>query len=333
MKINGINLNYCTCCEKETAFSLSMKTLEKEIRNKTYKFKLTCAICNVCREEVSFPGLLDLNVKEIDDQYRQIESIVSVEDIEKVMDIYNIGKTPLSIVLGFGEITITRYLLGQVPSKEYSDKIKHVLENPKYMLKILNENKEKIGDAAYKKAITPTLKLAQLFCLSKEMLRVISYIFEKTYEVTPLALQKLLYFAQGLYLAKFDKPLFNEDCEAWVHGPVYETVYNLFSDFKYNPIDDNRFAIIKDRFDELNGEEKEIVDLVINTFGKYSGRVLENITHNEQPWINARNNSQPFIPSKEIISKDAIKAFYQNLSKNEDLYTSSGLNKYISQFL
>ena len=38
-------------------------------------------------------------------------------DIKKIMDIYKIGKAPLSLALGFGEVTIPRYLEGQVPSK------------------------------------------------------------------------------------------------------------------------------------------------------------------------------------------------------------------------
>lgn len=51
-------------------------------------------------------------------------------------------------------------------------------------------------------------------------------------------------------MVMFDKPLFEEDCQAWVHGPIYEKVYELFKDFKYNPVEDNRFAIFKERFIE-----------------------------------------------------------------------------------
>ena len=57
------------------------------------------------------------------------------------------------MALGFGEITITRYLAGQMPSKEYSDIIKKALSSPNYMMKLLNENMEKMGETAYKKAI------------------------------------------------------------------------------------------------------------------------------------------------------------------------------------
>lgn len=57
----------------------------------------------------------------------------------------------------------------------------------------------------------------------------------------------LLYYIQGNYAAIYDKPLFDAPCEAWVHGPVYRNVYNLFRDFKYNPIDDDRFVPLKEK--------------------------------------------------------------------------------------
>lgn len=55
------------------------------------------------------------------------------------MKIYKIGKEPLSLALGFGKITITRYLLGQVPSKECSDIIRKALISPTFMKEKLYE--------------------------------------------------------------------------------------------------------------------------------------------------------------------------------------------------
>ena len=35
-----------------------------------------------------------------------------------------------------------------------------------------------------------------------------------------MKLQKLLYYVQGFHIAVFNRPLFNEDIEAWMYGPV-----------------------------------------------------------------------------------------------------------------
>ena len=108
---------FCTQCRKETGYGLHKIKYAKTIKDKDYSFYITSAVCSECGSEVNIPGLIDYNVKEIDDQYRFYEKLVRISDIEKLMTIYNIGKAPLSLALGFGEITISRYLDGQVPSK------------------------------------------------------------------------------------------------------------------------------------------------------------------------------------------------------------------------
>lgn len=120
-------MDFCTQCREDRTYTLRKKTIKKEIRNKIYEFEITVAECDECGAEMDIPGLLDFNMKAIDEQYRLAEGIVSIEDINKIMAIYNIGKAPLSIALGFEENTITRYLAGQIPSKEHSDVIKKLV--------------------------------------------------------------------------------------------------------------------------------------------------------------------------------------------------------------
>ena len=54
--------------------------------------------------------------------------------------------------------------------------------------------------------------------------------------ITHLKLQKLLYNAQGVYLAIKNKKLFDDDLEAWDHGPVVREVYDTYCVFGRNPI-------------------------------------------------------------------------------------------------
>lgn len=325
--------DFCLECRKETEYLLQKRDIVKTIRDKKYTFSITVAICAECGEEMSIPGLLDRNVQEVDEQYRFAEGLVTTEDIEKLMKIYKIGKAPLSLALGFGEVTIPRYLEGQIPSKEYSNIIKTALSDPAYMESRLKENREKITDAAYKKAMAAADSLMRLFSVSEKMLRVIAYVFERLEEVTPLMLQKLLYFIQGISLALYGEPIFMEDCRAWVHGPVYPEVYDLFRDFKYNPIDDARFALLVGTADALTEDEKKIINLVVDTFGMYGGKALERITHNEEPWKRARKGYSDSIPSNEILFKESIKTYYETINKTYGIGTESGLMGYIHDML
>lgn len=320
---------FCIECRRETMYRIQRISYEKCIKGKVYEFEISEAVCENCGEPVGLPGLLDSNAQEVDRQYRMQEGIVSIEDIKDLMELYKIGKAPLSLALGFGEITITRYLAGQVPSKGYSDIIRCALESPEYMMEKLNENIDKIGETAYRKAMNAVKEIEPLFALSEKMLLSISYIFKKAEEVTPLALQKMLYFIQGIHMVLFGEELFPEECEAWTHGPVFKDVYDIFKNFKYNPIDDIRFAMFQNRFQELSDNGKKVIDLVVETFGIYSGKTLERITHKESPWMDARVCCLPGEPSNEVISKQTIKRYFSEVSQKYELGNVDGIREYI----
>ena len=296
---------FCINCHRETACMPRKVKINQSVRDKSYTFEITTFVCSECGREIGFPGLMDYNIKEMDEQYRKAEEIITVEDIERLMKLYNIGKAPLSLALGFGEVTITRYLAGQVPSKEYSDIMLHALASASYMKELLDQNREKIGETAYKKAYTAATQLENLYvAVPVELLAVIAYIFSALHEVTPLTLQKLLYYIQGNYAAIYDKPLF-----------------------------DAPFVPLKESALPLTPEAKEVVDRVLDTFGMYSGKVLESITHKEAPWLDARKGFLPDETSHAEISLDAMKAYFKKVDEKYNIRTEDGLREYISKML
>lgn len=126
--------------------------------------------------------------------------------------------------------------------------------------------------------------------------------------ITPLKLQKILYYAQGYYLAMYDKPLFEEDFQAWAHGPANEEIYDKYKQYGFDSIPaPTENILIKDDtiLDFLND--------VWQTFGIYDGKFLEEQTHKEEPWINARKGYAPGEICKKIITKDSMKSFFKKV--------------------
>lgn len=312
---------FCAECMDDQPYILKKEKYVKVIRDKEYEFIVENAYCSVCGARVHVEGLDDQRARDIDEQYRRYENIVTISEIEKLKNIYDIGAGPLSLALGFGEVTMKRYTLGVVPTKEYSDIIRKALESPNYFKSLLEKNKDKLNASAYKKAKAASDKLCQMTNMSDTILATISYIFHRLEEVTPLALQKLLYFSQGHYFLKYNKPLFNEDCLAWQHGPVYRKVYDLFKELTYHVIEDNYYAVIKNRHLSLDDEQKEVIDLVLETYGLFNGKVLEHITHQQAPYNNTNHN--------KIIEKEEISNYYKNLEEQYNLSTKEGIMEYI----
>lgn len=283
---------------------------------------------------MSVPGLIDKDQQLFDTHYRLVEDLVTKAEINKVLGKYNIGKAPLSLALGFGEITVTRYLDGQMPSKRYSDILKKALYDNQFMKKMLIENRQKIGELAYNKAMISISEEDNDSELTSKIELVTQYILCKNEEITPLSLQKQLYFIQGIYLSLYKQILFNADCEAWLHGPVYPEIYHKYKKYGYDPIEDEENLICeKDLDSKLSSNEKMVVDLVTQTFGRYSGKILENITHKEEPWKIARRGIKTLDYSNEIITVKSIEEYFTGLSLEYDLLNPVDIFRYIDDML
>ena len=63
--------DFCTECRRETSYTLKKIKINQTIREKEYTFEITAAFCNECGGEMGIPGLMDYNMKEIDEQYRR----------------------------------------------------------------------------------------------------------------------------------------------------------------------------------------------------------------------------------------------------------------------
>lgn len=139
---------------------------------------------------------------------------------------------------------------------------------------------------------------------------IIQFFQEAGDPVTNLKLQKLLYYVQGWSLALRDEAAFNEQIEAWVHGPVQPSIYRQYQSYRWNPINEE---VIKP---SLDADLANLIDEVLGAYGMDSGYELELRTHQEPPWIDARKGVPADEPSNEIISHDAMSSYFKTLAQN-----------------
>lgn len=121
--------------------------------------------------------------------------------------------------------------------------------------------------------------------------------------------------------------MFDDECQAWSHGPVYPDVYYKYREYGYNPIDSTigRFERPEAK---LSLKELEILDQVIKTFGRFSGPILERITHLEDPWTLARGNLQPTDRSTNVISKTSIITYFEKVVNEYNITTAKDIGNY-----
>lgn len=120
------------------------------------------------------------------------------------------------------------------------------------------------------------------------------------HSITQLKLQKLLYYAQGFYLALYDKPLFSESICAWKRGPVVVVLWHEYNKFGSSdipfpgevnlPVDDGKIAIF--------------LEALYESIGYFSPFKLSAMTHKEGPWT--------YTPSDSEITQEVMKLYYKN---------------------
>ena len=317
---------FCISCAADRAYYVRSSREEITVRGISFSYVEKRAYCVECGDEVYVPVLIDENVQAREDAYRAKANLIKVSEIREIMEKYNIGAEPLSLVLGFGKITIQRYLGGQLPSKEYSDKLLHILSSRKEMLLCLEAGKESISDAAYLKCRKKLDELNELYQDNKIEV-VTRYLLCKSGDITPLALQKLLYYAQVFFYALFHVELFTDRCQAWALGPVFPDVYFKYRDFGSDPIA-KPTTDFQNEIDGLNIREIEVLDAVILAFGHYSGRVLSEITHREKPWIEARGTLLPGDRGATPLNYDTIHSYFESVVQKYSILNPCDIVKY-----
>lgn len=130
--------------------------------------------------------------------------------------------------------------------------------------------------------------------------------------MTHLKLQKLCYYAQAWHLALFGRPLVEEEFQAWLHGPVAPALYVRYKEW-------GNYEIL--RYDgDLNIpiEERSFLFSIFRLYGMLTGKQLEERTHQEAPWKNARKGVSEGSYCQRPISQDDMREFYRGLLNGEN---------------
>ncbi len=302
---------YCIHCNQEVSYNVVEKMTTKIIRGKNVSYMSKSAICPNCSKEIYVPEISDRNLERKIAAYKKNEDIISVSEINTILEMYRIGKRPLSKMLGFGEITITRFLNGKVPSKKSSDILKNVLISTEKMREYAQNNTDETLNSACLKVLEAIDGIEHLKNAPK-IERIAQYFLIHLEGTTNMCLNKLLHFSQVFNFMIYGEPLFLCESEAWVHGPVYRTIYQ-----KYKRCNNCAISpIIKDdKILNLTQKETKILDEIIVHFGCYSAITLRNMTHVENIWRDAREGLAENQISNNPIKLSDVGIYAQELKK------------------
>lgn len=129
-------------------------------------------------------------------------------------------------------------------------------------------------------------------------------------DLTPLKLQKLMFFAQAWHLKECDgAPLLDDHFARWHNGPVIPAIYHQFRAYGSHCIDQLAPALLREPLYEGWGVPEipdhdeniwELIDAVIHRYGRYTGAELSEMTHTPGSAWALRGGDRSVIVNDEI---------------------------------
>lgn len=148
--------------------------------------------------------------------------------------------------------------------------------------------------------------------------------------ISPMKLQKLMYYAYGWNLAIFGLPLVSERVQAWRFGPVFQSIYRACKDYEDQAIpqplgslkvDGTKLEFytpsIEDGGDE-NAETRRLLVKIWEIYAPFSAFELSAMTHERgTPWHKVFEKYGGAIPSGAQIPDELIKEYFVQLGTRQ----------------
>lgn len=241
------------------------------------------------------------------------EATITADEIKLILDTYRIGKKPLAKLLGWGETTIIRYIEGDIPTKEYSNKLKTILYDPEYYYNLLCKKKEQLTTVAYKKsrkAVLTKIMTSKIYAAAYHIIN------KRDAEICASYVQYILYYSQAFSLALYDKEIYQEEYGVNNENIPYLKLYEGMRRCGIHTLEGS------DEF--LSPEEIELLDVVSDYFAWYGLKALLALTSFER--ANMRISRDKY--NNKIISKDSIKAYFVEIISKYNIKSIKDIYKY-----
>ena len=235
-----------------------------------------------------------------------------------MMQRYDIGKKPLSKLLGWGDTTIMRYLDGVEPNREFAARIEQLAGNPWEYAGVLEKNKEKLTDAAYRK--TRKAVFREIFCdRSTEAMQYVVTLADG--DIAPYRVMMVLYYAQVCSLVLRGLPLFEEEADFSPGQPfIYPRIYEQLRQYGVQ--------VLKPETDSFSAEEQEFIRQVYLVLNGYSPNALKALASRAKKRIRRHLKADA-----DHLLSDGLKGQYENGFRKSGVERPEDLKKYISDAL
>ncbi len=309
----------CPACDSTTGLEVIERPEEFEIKGEKITIQVKLYHCKECGRSFSNKELGD-PFKKAYDEYRRQKGMVQPEQITQFRKKYDLSQKELSTLLGFGDVTLSRYENGSLQDQVHDNILKLAME-PQNLLKLVNQNHSYFTDQKYDSVVQQIMGELSLIEQIESVLtqkqpdeynggvqldlqklgEVIEFLcFNR--DVFKTKLMKLLFYSDFIHFKTYGKSITGLRYVHLPYGPVpdnYELILGVILQRNQNihlvPVDFEKFdgEIVRvdelEKFDFLSDSELAVLRQVSSKFEYYSSKDLSNLSHKEDAYMGTRH--------------------------------------------
>lgn len=319
------NINLCPCCMENHEINTITVNENNIFKDVFIEYEAQYCYCKLANETYADEDQISLNDISMKNAYRSKVGLLTSTQISDIRSKYDISQADLCILLGWGGKTITRYESHQVQDNAHDTILRKLDNEPEWFLELLKSSKDSFSASAYKKYEKAGsilfekkhdnyLKYAILsryaaynnksdFNGNKELsldvvIDMIHY-YANSPKVTNLflvKLLKLLWYADALSYKRYDHSISGMIYRSLNMGAAplaYETIIDLSSisieEIEWdNGIGQKILPNNLEVYPHLSNNDIDVLDTIIDRFGKVSRSEIVETMHNEDAYIKTK---------------------------------------------
>lgn len=142
----------CPLCGNTHDIEERKRITSVTIKGEIVEYEESYFLCENCEEdenEFTFAKMNDKNMMRARNAYREKMGLLKSDEIITIRDQYGLSQSDLSNLLGWGEVTISRYESKAIQDEAYDNILRIIKDNPMKAYEFLNKNKNKFSSVKY----------------------------------------------------------------------------------------------------------------------------------------------------------------------------------------
>lgn len=330
----------CPLCNKVHLVEKRKRITQSVIKDEVVDYEQIYYCCpQTDEEENEFvpAGQMDENLLKARDAYRLLKGLLTSSEISKIRIFYSLTQSDFAALLGWGEVTVTRYESKSIQDETYDNIMRMVYNNPMFALECLEKHKQRFSPDKYSK-VRKSIKerveefgkwyfkkqeIASFYLNFEEqsdyngykvldiekLSNVIGYYAQFANYLYKVKLMKLLWYTDTIYFARHGVSMTGLvyrhmplgalpiAYDEIIHLPTVKVVEDMINEDICYKIYPNKEVKIS----EFTLEELSVLELVASTFKDYRSKEIVDYMHKEKAYIETlQNQIIPYSLSKQL---------------------------------